>query len=149
MKKLKALFLGTAVLMSSILAKAEESLPTVMLYKTPACGCCTEWAKHMEENGFKVMSHDVPGTATYRAKAGIPKGMESCHTAFIGDYAFEGHVPAADIKRLLTEKPDGVNGLTVPGMPMGSPGMEYGDLKDPYKVIGFSSDGKMSVFATH
>ncbi|WP_422135899.1 DUF411 domain-containing protein [Endozoicomonas sp. ALD040] len=149
MKKLKALFLGTAVLMSFMLAKAEESLPTVMLYKTPACGCCKQWAKHMEENGFKVMSHDVPNTATYRARAGIPKGMESCHTAFIGDYAIEGHVPAADIKRLLSEKPAGVNGLTVPGMPLGSPGMEYGDRKDPYQVIGFTKDGNTSVFANH
>ncbi|WP_422139282.1 DUF411 domain-containing protein [Endozoicomonas sp. ALC020] len=149
MKKLKALFLGTAVLMSFMLAKAEESLPTVMLYKTPACGCCKQWAKHMEENGFKVMSHDVPSTATYRARAGIPKGMESCHTAFIGDYAIEGHVPAADIKRLLSEKPAGVNGLTVPGMPLGSPGMEYGDRKDPYQVIGFTKDGNTSVFANH
>ncbi|WP_422412701.1 MULTISPECIES: DUF411 domain-containing protein [unclassified Endozoicomonas] len=149
MKKLKALFLGTAVLMSFMLAKAEESLPTVMLYKTPACGCCKQWAKHMEENGFKVMSHDVPSTATYRARAGIPKGMESCHTAFIGDYAIEGHVPATDIKRLLSEKPAGVNGLTVPGMPLGSPGMEYGDRKDPYQVIGFTKDGNTSVFANH
>ncbi|WP_252178108.1 DUF411 domain-containing protein [Endozoicomonas sp. 4G] len=149
MQKLKTLFLGTTVLMSSMLAQAEASFPTVDVYKIPACGCCTDWAKHMEEHGFKVRLHDVPSTAMFRAKGGIPTGMESCHTAFIGDYAFEGHIPAEDIIRLLTEKPEGVNGLTVPGMPMGSPGMDYGNSKEPYQVVSFTEDGKLSVFATH
>lgn len=148
MKKLQSLFLGASVLFSSMTVMAEQ-MPMAMVYKSPSCGCCNEWIKHLEENGINVMEHDVADVSQYKVKGKVPNGMGSCHTAFIGDYVIEGHVPAEDVIKLLTEKPEGVLGLTVPGMPMGSPGMEYGDQKDPYKVISFSKDGKMSVFSSH
>ncbi len=145
---LTRLILASTLTFTSLFALAEESFPTVMVYKSPTCGCCTEWVKHLEENGFKTISHNVQNMAEYKQRAKLPHGMGSCHTAFVGDYAIEGHVPAADIKRMLTEKPD-ILGIAVPGMPMGSPGMEYGDLKDAYQVISYTNNGKLDVFSSY
>nr|WP_281645272.1 DUF411 domain-containing protein [Parendozoicomonas sp. Alg238-R29] len=145
---MKVLALGASLILSSATSFATEK-PMVMLYKSPTCGCCSEWAKHMEENGFKVMNHDVQNVTRYKDRAGVPANARSCHTAMIGDYAIEGHVPAEDVIRLLTEKPEGVKGLAVPGMPMGSPGMEYGDRKDDYQTFSYTKDGHKSVFASH
>lgn len=148
MKTLRKLVLGTALTVASLSAVAAETFSTIMVYKSPTCGCCTEWVKHLEENGFEMMSHNVQNMGKYKEKANLPHGMGSCHTAFVDGYAIEGHVPASDIKRMLTEKPD-IRGIAVPGMPMGSPGMEYGDRKDAYQTISYTRDGHKSVFASH
>jgi len=118
--------------------------PVIEVYKTATCGCCKEWVKHLEANGFKVKTQDVEDTSGYREKFGIPSEYGSCHTGRVSGYALEGHVPAGEIKRLLAEKPK-ARGLAVPGMPMGSPGME-GGRKDPYEVLLVKDGGKASVY---
>ena len=124
--------------------------PRVTVYKTASCGCCRLWVDHMKANGFEVQAMDV-SSADVRAvskAAGLPEDGTSCHTAKIGNYVVEGHVPAADIKRLLKEKP-AIAGIAAPGMPMGSPGMEQGGAKEAYDVMAFTKDGKMTVYAKH
>lgn len=123
---------------------AGAAQPVVEVYKTASCGCCKGWVKHLEANGFKVKAHDVQNPGDYRAKFGIPAELGSCHSGRVGGYALEGHVPAAEIKRLLASKPKAA-GLAVPAMPMGSPGME-GPRSDPYDVLLVKKDGKTSVF---
>lgn len=120
---------------------AEEDVITV--YKSPTCGCCKNWISHLKDNGFKVKSIDHANMSLIKDKHSVPSGARSCHTAVINDYVIEGHVPAADIKKLLKEKRD-VTGLAVPGMPMGSPGME-GDRVDKYSVYEFDKQGKATV----
>lgn len=120
----------------------------ISVYKTPTCGCCNAWIDHLEQAGFEVDANDVPSTNPVASEAGVPSTLRSCHTAKIGGYVIEGHVPAADIKRLLDERPD-IVGLTVPGMPVGSPGMEMGDRKDSYNVLAIGRDGSTSVFASY
>lgn len=140
--------LRAAVLLAGVpaLGFAKTTQPVIEVYKSATCGCCTQWIDHLRENGFKVNPHDVPNTATYRTKFGVPAAMGSCHTGTIGGYALEGHVPAADIKRLLKEKPKAA-GLAVPGMPMGSPGMEVaGEAADAYDVLLFQASGKYTVY---
>ncbi|MGQ0714499.1 MAG: DUF411 domain-containing protein [Gemmatimonadaceae bacterium] len=122
---------------------------TITVYKTAQCGCCRSWVDHLRKHGFEVTAHDVEDVAAIKTKLGVPAELNSCHTAVTGAYVVEGHVPAADIQRLLAQKPK-VAGLAVPGMPMGSPGMEMPGMKaDKYDVIAFSKDGKRSVFASH
>lgn len=118
--------------------------PVVEVYKSATCGCCKEWIKHLEANGFKVTAHDVDNPSDYREKFGIPNNLGSCHSAKVQGYALEGHVPASDIKRLLATKPK-AKGLAVPAMPMGSPGME-GPRKDPYDVLLVQEGGKHTVY---
>ena len=119
--------------------------PEMTVYKSPTCGCCGKWITHMEENGFKIKAVDVIEMNVVKEKYGITRNLASCHTAIIDDYFIEGHVPAADVKRLLAEKTDS-KGLTVPGMPIGSPGMEMGERVDPYQVLSVKSDGSTEVF---
>lgn len=119
----------------------------VTVYKSPTCGCCKDWVKHMQQNGFKVKQIDVDNVVPYKIKYGVTQSLSSCHTARAGGYTIEGHVPAADIKRLLKERPK-IKGLAVPGMPAGSPGME-GPQKDKYDVLTFDAKGKTGVFAKH
>lgn len=119
----------------------------VEVWKGPACGCCKDWIRHLENNGFSVTTYDQ-GNADIRARLGIPANFASCHTARVGGYAIEGHVPAVDIHRLLRERPKGI-GLAVPSMPVGSPGMdgtEYRGRKDAYDVLLVRNDGSASVF---
>lgn len=109
---------------------------TVEVWKDPNCGCCQDWVEHMQANGFTLTVHET-GNAAVRARLGLPQRLGSCHTALVGGYLLEGHVPAADVKKLLQQKPKAL-GLTVPGMPVGSPGMdgpEYKGRKDPYDVL--------------
>ncbi|WP_263322341.1 DUF411 domain-containing protein [Endozoicomonas sp. Mp262] len=148
MSYLKTLFLGIVMVFSTVSSYAADSSSTINVYKSAACGCCKEWVYHLEENGFKVISHDVSDLETYKKRANLPYDLGSCHTAFVDGYAVEGHVPATDIKKMLTEKPD-IRGIAVPGMPMGSPGMEYGNRKDPYQTISYTRDGNKSVYASH
>jgi hypothetical protein len=129
---------------------AATTLPKVTVYKTSSCGCCRLWVDHLKTNGFDVQAMDI-SAAEVRAvskAAGLKDEDTSCHTAKIGNYVVEGHVPAADIKRMLTEKP-AIAGLSAPGMPMGSPGMEQGNVKEPYDVIAFKKDGTSTVYAKH
>lgn len=123
---------------------AYAALPVIEVYKSAGCGCCGEWVKHLRGNGFTVNSHDVPSPSDYREKFGMPQALGSCHIAMVQGYAIEGHVPAADIKRLLSEKPK-ARGLAVPSMPLGSPGME-GKRSDPYDVFLVRADGSYSTY---
>ncbi len=117
----------------------------ITVYKSPTCGCCKKWVKHLRDNGFKVKAVDVKNVVPYKIKHGVTQPLASCHTALVDGYTIEGHVPAADIKRLLKEKPK-IKGLAVPGMPMGTPGME-GRRKDAYDVVTFDAKGKTGVFS--
>lgn len=126
-----------ALLAVSLLEAAPASLMTV--YKTATCGCCAKWVEQVKAAGFRVKVVEVPSTAPARSSAGIKEKYGSCHTAMIDGYAIEGHVPVADIERLLREKPK-AKGLAVPGMPMGSPGME-GPYKDAFSVLLITSEG--------
>lgn len=138
MKRVTAI-LAAALLGLSLSVAAFAQQTVVEVYKSPSCGCCTDWIKHLRQNGFSVKAHDVADASEYRAKFGVPDQLGSCHTAVVGGYAIEGHVPAREIKRLLAEKPK-AKGLAVPGMPRGSPGME-GPVSDPYEVLLFQASG--------
>jgi hypothetical protein len=123
------------------------SAPAMEVWKSPTCGCCKEWVKHVEAAGFRVTVHDTGNNAA-RARLGIPAALGSCHTAQVAGYAIEGHVPAREIQRLLAERP-AARGLAVPGMPIGSPGMEQGSRRDAYDVLLVRQDGSTVVFATY
>lgn len=119
---------------------------SMSVYKSPTCGCCGEWIKHMRANGFGVTVHEVEDTSPYRKRYGVPEALASCHTAVAAGYAIEGHVPAADVKRLL-HKSLRVRGLAVPGMPASAPGMDQSP-PEPYETIAFHDRGYW-VFAKH
>ena len=121
---------------------------TISVYKTPTCGCCQEWVTHLEANGFEVSTHDMADLRSIKSMAGVQPQHASCHTALVDGYVVEGHVPATDIERLLKERPD-IVGISVPGMPIGSPGMEHGDRRDNFAVITLEKDGSTNVFSLH
>ena len=116
------------------------------VYKSPSCGCCKSWVTHMQGAGFTVKVIDMDDLTAVKKNAGVPQKLQSCHTALVGAYVIEGHVPADLVKKMLNQKPQ-ITGLAVPGMVTGSPGMEMGESKDPYDVIAFDRTGKTSVFA--
>lgn len=133
----------------ALIACAEGAVAaTLNVTKTAACGCCEGWVEHMRKAGYKVAVHNVEDVTPTARRLGVPDRLRSCHTAEIGGYAVEGHVSAADVKRLLATRPK-VAGIAVPGMPMGSPGMEHGGHKEPYQTLLFDRAGKTRVFATH
>jgi hypothetical protein len=121
---------------------------TMTVLKSASCGCCAKWVEHVQKAGFAVKVVNVDDIMSAKTKAGVPIKLASCHTTMVGGYVVEGHVPAADIKRLLAMKPK-AKGIAVAGMPMGSPGMEHGDHKEAYQTILFTADGKTQVFARH
>jgi hypothetical protein len=130
-----------------------KTQPKVEVWKVTTCGCCHDWVAHLRANGFNVVTHDVSQASkdAKRASVGIPEQLGSCHTAMVEGYALEGHVPASDVRRLLKERPQAA-GLTVPGMPIGSPGMDgpaYGGHKDAYATLLVRRDGSSSVFQAH
>jgi hypothetical protein len=127
-------------------AKARASHP--VFYRSPGCGCCHVWTERMAEAGMPVTLEDSGELSALSARLGIPPGLEGCHVGEIDGYVISGHVPPADIKRLLAGKPD-ARGLLVPGMPVGSPGMEMGDQVERYDVLLLAKDGSTTVFATH
>lgn len=129
-------------------AQSAEALPQVEVNKSPTCGCCGAWVEHLRRNGFKVATHNVENLGAIKERVGVPYGKGSCHTAEVGGYFVEGHVPAEQIKRLLAERPK-AKGLTVPRMPIGSPGMESGNRVDPYEVLLVHEDGTTSVYAQY
>lgn len=127
-------------------ALAAGSLPRVDVYKSPTCGCCGAWVDHLKAAGFAVKVAEVDDTAHARRRFGLPEKFASCHTGVVEGYVLEGHVPTADIKRLLASRPSAI-GLAVPGMPIGSPGMEYPGSNDPYDVLLIDRKGRESVFS--
>lgn len=128
---------------------ASTALPLLTVHKSPSCGCCVHWIGHMREAGFQVEVNDTHDLRPVKERVGIPYGKGSCHTAEVGGYFVEGHVPAADVKRLLAEKTD-ARGLAVPGMPAGSPGMEMPDGRvQPYAVELIGVDGSSSEYSRH
>ena len=138
------LICALAALPFATLARANASGLTVQVWKSPTCGCCTGWVEHLQAAGFTVKVHDS-GNVAARAQLKIPSKLGSCHTAEVGGYAIEGHVPAQDIRRLLEQRPKAI-GLAVPGMPIGSPGMEMPDRRDPYDVLLVELGGTTRVF---
>jgi hypothetical protein len=128
---------------------AQASGPVIEVVKSPTCGCCSAWVQHLQDAGFRVEARDVDDAKleAFKQEAGVPGNLTSCHTATVAGYTIEGHVPAADIRRLLAEKP-AIRGLAVPGMPGGSPGMESAP-SERYQVIAFDAAGGTSVWAVH
>ena len=127
-------------------APAGDGLPGITVWKSPNCGCCVKWIEHLRAAGFEVEAREAHNLNAVRAQLGVPAKLAGCHSAKVGDYLVEGHVPAEQIKRLLADKPD-VAGVSVPGMPVGSPGMEGPGGKD-YDVVAFDKAGNTRVFAT-
>lgn len=146
-----ALPLLCAALAAPHLARAAGAPATpVEVWKDPSCGCCHDWIEHMQANGFSFTVHDSGNNAA-RARLGLPAKLGSCHTALVGGYVIEGHVPASDVRTLLQQKPKAL-GLTVPGMPVGSPGMDgpaYNNRRDPYDVLLVARDGSTRVFKSY
>ena len=141
--------LSTLLFLTAGQTSAADPTPTIQVYKTPTCGCCTKWIDSLRAAGFEVEATNMSDLTALKAMNGVPEQLSSCHTAIVAGYVIEGHVPAADLARLLAEKPK-IAGLTVPGMPMGSPGMEHPDPSrhEAYDVLAFGPDG-VSVFASH
>ena len=128
-------------------AASNDDLPEIAVYKTPTCGCCSLWVDHMKEAGFKVTTTDLNDLHPIKNHFGVSHDIESCHTAIVGGYVVEGHVPADVVQKMLEEKPD-IAGIAVPGMPIGSPGMEVeGRPADRYNVIAFDKQGNRTVYA--
>lgn len=144
MKKALGVFLFLSAMASAALA---QTYPVVEVFKSPTCGCCSKWVDHLKSQGFKVNAHDVSDVNAERKRLGMPERYSSCHTASVGGYVVEGHVPAADIQRLLKEKPKAV-GIAVPSMPPGSPGMES-PRPVSYETLLVQKDGSHQVFAKH
>ena len=146
---LQFLAASTAVVAIPTFAQKATPLPVIDVYKSPTCGCCGAWIEHLQKSGFTVRAHDVEDTGTMRQKLRMPEKFGSCHTAKVGNYVLEGHVPASEIKRLLAERPAAL-GLAVPAMPAGSPGMEVASGRvDPYNVLLVQADGKSAVYKAY
>lgn len=139
--------IGGALIAGAIVSQVASASDEVVVYKTAQCGCCKKWVDHLRVSGFIVTVEEAVDLDPIKARFGVPTDLESCHTATVGGYVVEGHVPAEDIRRLLSEKPS-ARGIAVPDMPIGSPGMERGDEHEPYEVIQFGGKGR-TIFATH
>ena len=142
---LMALSIGLYV--SDALIKETVNAEEIIVYKSPTCGCCKKWVKHLQDEGFTVKTKDIANLIPVKKQFGVNPAYQSCHTAKVGQYFIEGHVPASDIKKLLKEKP-AIKGLTVPGMVTGSPGME-GAYKDRYDVLAIDKNDNYSVYSSH
>ena len=144
----RAFVRATLALAIALPSASVMSAEKMTVYKSPTCGCCSDWAEHMKKAGFDVEIRQVPDVLPYEQKFGVPQQLASCHVATVGGYVVEGHVPAADVKRLLRERPK-ATGIAVPGMPVGSPGMEQGPRKDRYETLLFDASGRFTVFERH
>ena len=142
----KTLFGAIAFAALSLSSAAHAASMT--MFKSPSCGCCGKWVEHVEKHGFTVKTVAHEDMAAVKQRLKVPANVASCHTAVVGGYLVEGHVPVSDIKRLLATKPK-VRGIAVAGMPMGSPGMEHGNHREPYATMLIGTDGKATVFARH
>jgi hypothetical protein len=156
MKKFPVRFVAMSVAMATLAlttaaarnpAAIDAKKPTITVYKDPSCGCCKSWIEHLIKHGYQVDAKDSPDMAEVKRTLGIPDAIKACHTGVVNGYLIEGHVPAADIDRLLATKPK-IAGLAVPGMPMGSPGMEGGRAQH-YQVLSFDKTGKTKVCASY
>jgi hypothetical protein len=128
--------------------QAQQAPTSITVYKSPTCGCCSNWVDHLRKNNFDVKAVDVEDIQEVKRTYGVPAELGSCHTAVVGGYVIEGHVPATDVARMLQEKP-AIVGISVPGMPVGSPGMEVPGRSQPYQVIAFDRAGKREVYERH
>jgi hypothetical protein len=149
MKSARRRFVLAALAAACVPVRAQVQ-PQVEVWKSPTCGCCKDWVKHLEANGFRVKIHDT-GNVAVRKRLAMPEALGSCHTALVAGYVVEGHVPAREVKRLLAERPMAL-GLSVPGMPIGSPGMDgpdYGGQRDAYDVLLVQRGGATKVFARY
>jgi len=147
MTKPTRLALGLLLAAPLLTAPAVAAEPAITVYKSPTCGCCGKWIEHLKQDGFDVEAVDINELGLVKSMSGIAPEQASCHTARVGDYVIEGHVPASDIRRLLSEHPH-ARGLTVPGMPLGSPGMDSPNPQH-YEVLLIGPDGTTSVFSEH
>src|SRR6266851_1823219 len=147
MNRRNSLALIASLVLFAKSSRSQSPGPLISVFKTPTCSCCGKWVEHLKANGFTVKVQEVNSTAAYERQYRVPRSMVSCHTAVVNGYTIEGHVPAADIKRLLNEKPKAV-GLAVPGMPVGSPGMEAAH-SEAFSVLIFDESGHGSVFARY
>lgn len=144
-------FLGILLVLTIVVVEVAgmaAASADVVVYKAPGCQCCERWADHLRQSGLKVAVQGATDLSSLKAKWGVPAEVGSCHTARIGDYTIEGHVPASAIQRLLKEKP-AIAGLAVAGMPAGSPGMEAGAVHQPYDVVAFDREGHTSIYESH
>lgn len=127
---------------------AKDEAVEIVVHRSPTCGCCGKWVDHLKQNNFKVQEIVTEDVQTVKDKYGVTKEMASCHTAVVGDYVVEGHVPASDIRTMLKNKPE-ITGIAVPGMPKGTPGMEMDGSKDAYQVISFNKKNQYQVFNSY
>lgn len=150
MKKLMAIvaLMSVSLLSYGEVEKLSKKNNEITVYRSPSCGCCGKWVKHLESNGFEVTDKVTADVQKIKDKYGINQSLASCHTAIINGFVVEGHVPADDIKAILQTKLK-LKGLSVPGMVVGTPGMEMGERKDPYKVVSFDENGKQSLYKAY
>ena len=146
--RIRRRFASMALPLALIACVQSAAAATIEVVKSPYCGCCTQWIEYLRHEGFEVNVTEAEDVTPTARRLGVPDDLRSCHTASAGGYAIEGHVPAADIRRLLRERPAAA-GIAVPGMPVGSPGMEQGDRRQAYDTILFTRDGGRRVFARH
>jgi hypothetical protein len=148
-KSFAAVVVAGVLSLGGYAAAQRTSAPVLEVYKSPTCGCCANWIKHMEAAGFTAKVTEVEDMTTVKAKYAIPGRLQSCHTAVVNGYVLEGHVPAADVQKMLKERP-AIAGLTVPGMPIGSPGMEVGTTVQPYDTLTLEKQGQQpKVYVAH
>ena len=141
-----AVLMSAAAWAGSIWVAAQGARPQLTVYKSPTCGCCSKWVEHMKANGFDVKAIDVDDVDKVKREHGVPASAASCHTGIVNGYVVEGHVPADAVQKMLKEKP-AIAGIAVPGMPMGSPGMEVpSGQKDAYTIVSFDKTGKTAVY---
>ncbi len=146
-KQFSWIITGAAIFIGAILLHQNQSVAAdIVVYKSPTCGCCGKWISHMKANGFRVQEHNSHNMQPIKQQIGVPPSLQSCHTAVVDGYVIEGHVPADVVARMLKEKP-AIKGLAVPGMPMGSPGME-GSRKDAYDVVTFDQTGRTTIYTS-
>ncbi|MFT3847369.1 MAG: DUF411 domain-containing protein [Propionivibrio sp.] len=139
--------IAVMALLAGSLSAWAQTAATIDVYKSPTCGCCAKWIEHVQKAGFKVEVHEVTNIPAARRTVGMPEKYASCHTAKVGGYAIEGHVPAADVQKLLKEKPKAI-GIAVPSMPTGAPGMDIPN-SPPYQTLLIQADASSSVFVQH
>ena len=139
---------NTQVNTGSAIAEPVAIAAELEVFRSPTCGCCANWIEHMQAAGFAVKDNVTADMTAIKTQYGVPANLASCHTTVVNGYVVEGHIPAADVQRLLAAAPD-VAGIAVPGMPIGSPGMEAGDYVEPYAVFAFTEAGETTVFAEH
>ena len=144
----KTFYFITFIAIISLFISSKVMASEIYVYKNPYCGCCNKWISYLKEKGYAVKSENTQMLPAMKEAIGVTSELASCHTAVVDGYFLEGHVPADDIKRLLEERPD-IKGLAVPGMPIGSPGMEQGDIKERYDVMAVKKDGSTYIYSTH